>query len=90
MKKTPVELAHQVHTLNLQIDDQKKGIKLLRETLREEKQKTEELRLSHKEAMEKTNAEAEVLVQRHQKFIKQVMEEAVPIRRSPRTLEISL
>ncbi|KAK6625219.1 hypothetical protein RUM43_005510 [Polyplax serrata] len=77
MKKTPVELAHQVHTLNLQIDDQKKGIKLLRETLREEKQKTEELRLSHKEAMEKANAEAEVLVQRHQKFIKQVTEEAL-------------
>lgn len=74
MSKNHIELAHRILFLQIQIEDQKKGIKLLRETLAEMKNKCKTMELNHQEALKKANVEAENLIQRHQKFIKQVNE----------------
>lgn len=73
LNKNTVELAHEVLSLRLQIEDQSSGIKLLQQTIAEMKEQAKADRLEHQDALCKANTDAEAALQRHQKFIKQVL-----------------
>lgn len=72
LAKNTVELAHEVLSLRLQVEDQSSGIKLLQQTVSEMKEAARAVNAAHEEAICKANVDAEAAVQRHQKFIKQV------------------
>lgn len=72
LNKNTVELAHEVLSLRLQIEDQSSGIKLLQQTIAEMKEAAKVANMEHQDALCKANTDAEAALQRHQKFIKQV------------------
>lgn len=75
MNKNTVELAHEVLSLRLQIEDQGSGIKLLQQTIAEMKEAAKRTNMEHQDALCKANSDAEAALQRHQKFIKQLLNE---------------
>lgn len=67
-----MELAHEVLTLKLQIEDMSSGMKLLQKTIAEMKDAAKIAKSNQEDEIFKVTNEAEMTVQRHQKFIKQV------------------
>ncbi|KAL0272688.1 UNVERIFIED_CONTAM: hypothetical protein PYX00_005560 [Menopon gallinae] len=73
--KSTVELAHEVLSLKLQVEDMSSGMKLLQKTIAEMREAAKIAKNNQKDEIFKITNEAETAVQRHQKFIKQLLQE---------------
>lgn len=65
-------MAHKILSLQIQIEEAKKEILQLKEKLNEANEKISKKDADYEIMLNKTNTEAENLIQRHQKFIKKV------------------